>query len=530
MFSFLRDYAYFCIQFATIGNSKRQDMVSFVLSLAALVLGYLVYGRFVERVLGPDDRPTPAVAQADGVDFMVLPGWKIFMIQFLNIAGTGPIFGAIMGAWYGPVAYLWIVLGCIFAGATHDYLSGMLSVRHGGANLPELVGRYLGRRSKRVMLVFSVLLLMMVGAVFVLSPAIILSGLWGTKTGWIVAIFGYYLVATLLPIDKIIGKVYPLFAFSLMFMAGALLVGLVVRWPGLPELWEAAAPANANMPAEVLGVAPFMARNPVFPCLFITIACGAISGFHATQSPLMARCMKSERQGRPIFYGSMITEGVIALVWATVSMYFFYYGGWREVLPEAEVARFMGQWQGGRGLSLVQYFDAPTVVKAVCSGWLGVAGGILALLGVVAAPITSGDTALRSARLIIADALGMGQHAMSKRLLISVPLFAVVVALLLWQLGNPDGFNTIWQYFGWANQTLSVFTLWTLTVYLTQRHKPFVITLVPALLMTVVCSAFLLLSPQALGMAATPGYALSAVVLVGALVWFYKWHRSMHNA
>lgn len=497
-------------------------MVSFALSLLALVLGYVVYGRFVERIFSPDDRPTPAVAKADGVDFMVLPGWKIFMIQFLNIAGTGPIFGAIMGAWYGPMAYLWIVLGCIFAGATHDYLSGMLSVRHGGANLPDLVGHYLGQRSKQVMLVFSVLLLMMVGAVFVLSPAIILNGIGGSKVLWIVAIFVYYLVATLLPIDKIIGKVYPLFAFSLLFMAAALMVALFVKMPALPELWTTTAQANANVPAQLLGTDSFVARNPVFPGLFITIACGAISGFHATQSPLMARCMRSERQGRPIFYGAMITEGIIALIWATVSMYFFYHGGWRQLLPAGEVTQFVAQWNGGQGKSLVQYFDAPTVVKTVCSGWLGVLGGILALLGVVAAPITSGDTALRSARLIIADALGLEQHSMRRRLLISVPLFAAVLALLLWQMENPNGFNVIWQYFGWANQTLSVFTLWTLTVYLVQQRKTYVVTLVPALLMTVVCSAFLLVSPQALGLGLTTGYALSAVVFAVAIVWFYK--------
>ena len=299
-------------------------MISFALSLVALVLGYFLYGRLIERVFGPDDRPTPAVSKADGVDYIVLPGWKIFMIQFLNIAGAGPIFGAIMGAWFGPVAYLWIVLGCIFAGAVHDFLSGMLSVRHGGAGLPELVGRYLGRTTKNVMLVFSVLLLMMLGVVFVYSPAIIMETLWGTKTAWIIGIFVYYIIATMLPIDKIIGKIYPLFAFSLLFMAAALLVGLFVKMPQLPELWTDMGSYTAAHQSQWLGTDSFMAKNPLFPCLFITIACGAISGFHATQSPLMARCMKSERQGRPIFYGAMITEGMVALIWATASMYFFY--------------------------------------------------------------------------------------------------------------------------------------------------------------------------------------------------------------
>jgi carbon starvation protein CstA len=301
-------------------------MVSFLLSLVALVLGYLFYGKFVAHVFGPDDRPTPAVTKADGVDFIVLPSWKIFMIQFLNIAGTGPIFGAIMGAWYGPVAYLWIVLGCIFAGAMHDYMSGMLSIRHGGAGLPELVGKYLGGTTRKVMLVFSVLLLMMVGVVFVYSPAIILESICGSKMFWIIAIFVYYIIATLLPIDKIIGKVYPLFAISLLFMAAALMIGLIVKMPAIPELWDNLSESNLNANPAWLGAEPFMSKNPLFSCLFITIACGAISGFHATQSPLMARCMKSEKLGRPIFYGSMITEGIVALIWATVSMYFFYYG------------------------------------------------------------------------------------------------------------------------------------------------------------------------------------------------------------
>ncbi len=498
-------------------------MVSFIISLVALVLGYLLYGKFVAHVFGPDDRPTPAVTKADGVDFMVLPSWKIFMIQFLNIAGTGPIFGAIMGAWYGPVAYLWIIFGCIFAGAMHDYMSGMLSLRNEGAGLPELVGKYLGGKTKKVMLVFSVLLLMMVGAVFVYSPAVILKDIWGSQMMWILVIFVYYIIATLLPIDKIIGKVYPLFALSLLFMAGALMIGLFVKWPSLPELWSNLDACNLNENPAWLGAHQYMDTNPLFPCLFITIACGAISGFHATQSPLMARCMKNEKMGRPIFYGAMITEGIVALIWATVSMYFFYYGGWRECVTPEVAKEFIAQVDGGK--SLLQNFPAPTVVKIVCSSWLGVAGGILALLGVVAAPITSGDTALRSARLIIAEAIHLEQRSMRKRLYVCIPLFAVTIGILVWQMENPDGFNIIWQYFGWANQTLSVFTLWTLTVYMVQQKKPFVITLVPAVFMTVVCSTFLLVSPQALGLNGVLGYSGSVIILVVALVWFFAWYR-----
>lgn len=292
-------------------------MITFLISFVALIVGYIVYGRFVERVFSPDDRPTPAIAKADGIDFVAMPYWKVFMIQFLNIAGTGPIFGAIMGAKFGPSAYLWIVFGCIFAGATHDYLSGMLSMRNGGCDLPVLVRKYLGNGAARVLLVFAVFLLIMVGTVFVYSPAEILGHMCGSMPVWIGVIFVYYIIATMLPIDKIIGKIYPLFSFSLLFMAVALVAVLLVRMPELPELWDGL--GNMGKQTDSAGF-----TEDIFPCLFITIACGAISGFHATQSPLMARCMSSERKGRPIFYGAMITEGMVALVWATVSMWFFY--------------------------------------------------------------------------------------------------------------------------------------------------------------------------------------------------------------
>ena len=488
------------------------------------LLGYFVYGKFIDHVFGPDNRKTPAIEKSDGVDFIVLPTWKIFMIQFLNIAGTGPIFGAIMGAWYGPVAYLWIVLGCIFAGAMHDYMSGMLSIRNGGANLPELVGKYLGNTTKKIMLVFSILLLLMVGAVFVYSPAIILTSFWDNKIFWIVLIFVYYVIATLLPIDKIIGRIYPLFAFSLLFMAAALLVGLFIKMPAIPELWENALDGNLNQPASILGADSFMSKNALFPCLFITIACGAISGFHATQSPLMARCMKSEKMGRPIFYGSMITEGIVALIWATASMYFFYYGGWKECVDANTLNAFMHQAGTEGGKTLVQYFDAPTVVKLICSSWLGVFGGILAMFGVVAAPITSGDTALRSARLIIADSLHISQKTIKKRLIIALPVFTVSLGILIWQMENPDGFNVIWQYFGWSNQALSVFTLWTITAYLCLKHKPFLVSLIPALFMTTVCSTFIFVSPQAFNLGET-GYYLGVAVLIVACIWFCVWYK-----
>ena len=477
-------------------------MITFVLSFIALILGYLFYGRFVERVFGPDDRVTPAVAKADGLDYIVLPSWKVFMIQFLNIAGTGPIFGAIMGAKFGPVAYLWIVFGCIFAGATHDFLSGMLSMRHDGAGLPELIGHYLGKTTRNVMLVFTVLLLVMVGTVFVYSPAEILHNIGGSSIMWICIIFCYYIIATMLPIDKIIGKVYPLFAFSLLFMAAALMVVLFVKWPTLPELWT----NFGNMGFD----ADSSWTDSIFPALFITIACGAISGFHATQSPLMSRCLKSEKLGRPVFYGAMITEGLVALIWATVSMYFFY-----APTPGYE------EMQVATGF----HTSAPAVVNYVCNDWLGIVGGILAMLGVVAAPITSGDTAFRSGRLIVAEWLKLNQRPIIHRLYICIPMFLCSIGMLVWQMENPDGFNTIWQYFGWSNQTLSVFTLWALTVYLVRAHKPFVITLIPALFMTTVCSTFIFVSKQALHLDPALGYSLGFICFLVALTWFCAWYK-----
>lgn len=479
-------------------------MISFIFSLIILVLGYIIYGRFVEKTFGPDNRITPAVSKADGVDYIVLPNWKIFMIQFLNIAGTGPIFGAIMGAKFGVSSYLWIVFGCIFAGATHDYLSGMLSIRNNGASLPELIGKYLGTKTKKVMLVFTTFLLVMVGAVFVYSPAEILQSIGGHSAMWIIIIFIYYIIATMMPIDKIIGKIYPLFAFSLLFMALALLVMLFIKSPQLPEFWDGL--GNKGM-ATISGW-----TDEIFPCLFITIACGAISGFHATQTPLMARCVKNENMGRPIFYGAMITEGVVALIWATVSAYFFY----GEPTPGYQIIESVNN-----GIQT----SAPAVVNIICNDWLGVIGGILALLGVVAAPITSGDTAFRSARLIIAEFLGLEQKSIRKRLYICIPLFASSIVLLLWQINNPDGFNIIWQYFGWANQALSVFTLWALTVYLAQEKKPYFITFIPALFMTTICTMYMLVSKQMLNLDYMLSYIIAVCVAGIAIIIFTNWYR-----
>ncbi|ERI81566.1 carbon starvation protein CstA [Bacteroides pyogenes F0041] len=455
-----------------------------------LIAGYFTYGRLMERIFGPDDRRTPALAKTDGVDYIPLPTWKIFMIQFLNIAGLGPIFGAIMGAKFGTSSYLWIVLGSIFAGAVHDYFSGMLSMRHGGESLPEIIGRYLGLTTKQIMRGFTVILMILVGSVFVAGPAGLLAKLTPQgldATFWIIVVFVYYILATLLPVDKIIGKIYPLFAIALLFMAVGILLMLYVHHPPLPELWDGL--RNTNPEADKL---------PVFPIMFVSIACGAISGFHGTQSPLMARCLKSERHGRPVFYGAMITEGVVALIWAAAATYFFH--------------------ENGMGES-----NAAVIVDVITKDWLGSLGAVLAVLGVIAAPITSGDTAFRSARLIVADFLGMEQKRIKSRLYICIPLFAVAVGLLFYSLRDANGFNMIWRYFAWANQTLAVFTLWAITVYLVVSKKPYWITLVSALFMTSVCSTYICIAPEGLGLSHAVSYYFGAGCTLVAVVWFAVW-------
>lgn len=489
-------------------------MYSFLLSLAALVLGYFLYGKIIEKVFGPDpSRKTPALTKADGVDFVPMPAWKVYMIQFLNIAGTGPIFGAIMGAKFGPSSYLWIVFGCIFAGAVHDYLTGMLSVRHGGVGFPDLVGIYLGKGTRTFILAFSIVVLLLVGTVFVFSPALILGTVAGngTRTAvlvWVGIVFVYYLLATLLPIDKIIGRIYPVFAFALIFMAVAMLVCLVAKWPAIPEIWD----RLGNL-GESEGL---ISGQPIFPCLFITIACGAISGFHATQSPMMARCITDERLGRPVFYGSMVTEGIVALIWAAVSSWFFFDGGAAAL---------------GSKISA----SAPEVVVSVSKGWLGIFGGILAILGVVAAPITSGDTAFRSARMIVADFLHLKQRPIKNRLLISIPLFILAGFLLWYNIGDEDGFNVIWRYFGWANQTLAVFMLWTATVFLARTGKKAVwlLTMIPAAFMTSSCTTYICISHIGFGLPAEwniiIGVSVFILSVVAFLDWFFRVGRHSRN-
>lgn len=489
-------------------------MITFIISLIALFLGFSIYSRVAERVFGPDDRPTPGVRKADGVDFIVLPPWRIFLIQFLNIAGTGPIFGAIMGMWYGPAAYVWIILGCVFGGALHDYMNGMISLRNGGASLPQLTGHYLGNGARSVLLIVTVGLLLVAGVVFIYSPAIILASIWGDMMFWIVLIFCYYILATMLPIRKVIGRIYPFFGAAMLFMVVGLMIALFIKQPDLPEAWD----NFGNWGAE-----RFNMSGDLFPALFVTLACGAVSGFHATQSPMMARCLPNEKMGRPIFYGAMITEGLVALVWCTVSNYFFFADGWREVCSPEVIAQFEAQTDK----TLIQYFDAPMVVKIICTGWLGVVGSILALLGVVAAPITTGDTCFRSARLIFAETFHVGQHSVLHRLYISLPIFAVALAMLVWQITSPDGFRTVWQYMGWGTQFLAAVSLWISTVYLARKHKFYWMTLVPALFMTVVCSTFLFVSPIAFGLPKVIAYSIAAIITLGTIIEFIRWKRRL---
>lgn len=450
-------------------------MTLFLISLAILVGGYFIYGAFAERVFGIEpSRPTPALERGDGVDFVVLPTWKVFLIQFLNIAGLGPIFGAIMGVMFGPAAFLWIALGTIFAGGVHDFTAAMISLRNGGESLPEMVGRELGSGVKAVMRGFCVGLLLLVTAVFVVSPAGLIAGMFPGSSFlasvplWILLIFVYYVMATLLPVDKLIGRAYPLFGFALLFMAVGILGVLIFGGVEIPAGLDG---GFANRRADAV-------MMPLFPMMFVSIACGAISGFHATQSPMMARCLKNEKLARPVFYGAMVAEGIVALIWAAAAIAFT--GGYDAL------AGYLSANSAG------------ALVKDLSVGWLGTAGGILAVIGVVAAPITTGDTALRSARLITADIFNVDQGPLGKRLLMCAPL-VTIAAVITFFASSPKQFEVVWRYFAWFNQTLSVFTLWACTVYLRRQGKLYAITLVPAMLMTAVSVSFLLVAPAAQG-------------------------------
>ncbi len=529
-------------------------MITFLVSLVALIVGYLLYGVFVDKIFGiHPTAKTPAVVKEDGVDFVPMSPWRIFLVQFLNIAGLGPIFGAIMGIFFGPAAFLWIVFGSIFAGGVHDYLSGMMSIRKGGASLPDIVGSELGDGIKVFMRVLSLVLLILLTTTFLSGPATLLQGLcplsmwqpfegeWidieeGYQLGtfprdtltlpivWIILIFTYYVLATVLPVDKLIGRFYPIFGGMLLFMGlGIMVVMLGWHHAEMPELSDGLYNRQTN-------------GLPLFPMMFVSIACGAISGFHGTQSPIMARCVTNERQGRIIFYGAMIAEGILALIWAAAAGTFF-------ADPE----------KGLYGIDGLQAFAAAhkgeniaaLVVDTISRSWLGVVGGLLAIIGVIAAPITSGDTALRSARLIVADFLHLDQKPIRHRLWIAIPLFVCVFGMLF------VDFNVVWRYFAWTNQTLAVFTLWAGAVFLFKqsctkkyhlliyrlfhhedrpnlRQYGYLIAMVPALFMTMVSVSYIFIAPEGFHFppqARPLAYCIAGFVTLLFLVEFYVYTR-----
>ena len=471
-------------------------MITFTLALVCLILGYLLYGAVVDKAFAPrQDATMPCYARQDGVDYMPIPTWRVFLIQFLNIAGTGPIFGAIMGILFGPAAYLWIVLGCIFAGAVHDYMCGMICVRKGGVSLPEIIGDELGSVARHAMRIFSLVLLVLVGTVFVTTPAALLDKmvpdqgwLWG-NTFWVVLILCYYLLATFLPVDKLIARVYPLFGLALLVMALGIGYNIYMAEGWLPELTDGL--FESHHPQSL----------PIFPMLCITIACGAISGFHGTQSPLMARCLKDERYGRPVFYGAMITEGIVALIWAAAAVKF------ASTLPgEAGATAYQ---------KLAAMGNPAIVVSEISSSWMGSFGAMLAVLGVVAAPITSGDTAFRSARLIAADFLHIGQQRILNRLALCLPLF-VLSSLLMF-----IDFNVLWRYFAWTNQTLACIMLWAAAAWLVRQRRCYWLALLPALFMTVVCTSYIIIAPEGLRLPLTVGL-VSGIVLMAVLAFVFR--------
>ena len=496
-------------------------MWTFLISLIVLVLGYLLYGTLVERVFGIDKTAqTPAITKQDGVDYVPMAPWRIFLVQFLNIAGLGPIFGAIMGIFFGPAAFLWIVFGTIFAGGVHDYLSGMMSIRKGGASLPEIVGGELGKGIQVFIRVLSLLLLILLTTTFLSGPATLLQGLaplhsmpfreMSIPIVWVLIIFAYYTLATVVPVDKIIGRFYPIFGGILLFMGlGIMVVMLGGHSSEMPELSDGLYNRQTN-------------GLPLFPMMFVSIACGAISGFHGTQSPLMARCVTNERQGRWIFYGAMVAEGALALIWAAAAGTFF-------ADPE----------QGLYGIDGLQAFAAQhkgeniaaLVVDKVSRSWLGTVGGILAVLGVIFAPITSGDTALRSARLIVADFLHLDQRPIGKRLMIALPLFACVFGMVF------VDFNIVWRYFSWTNQTLAAFTLWAGAVFLYKQSRReswgFLIALLPAVFMTMVSVSYIFLAPEGFHLAPAYwwiGYAAAVLTTLSCLLGFLFWMRKQNEA
>lgn len=461
-------------------------MFTFIGGIILLIVGYFTYGKFIEKVFGvKPDRPTPAITKQDGVDYLPLPRRKNAMIELISIAGVGPIFGPIMGALYGPVAFLWIVLGCIFAGAVHDYLTGMISIRNGGAHLPQLAGKFLGKYMKHLVNLFSVILLLLVGTVFVSSSASLIFDLFNGSIALVtltIIIFGYYILSTMLPIDKIIGKLFPIFGIFLLVGTLSLGISLVINQAPIPEI------SITNMHPE---------NTPVFPLLFLVISCGALSGFHATQSPIIARTTKNEKEARSVFYGMMIVEGIIAMVWAAAAMSLF---GKTVTLNE-----------------LIQTIGTGGIVSEVGTMMLGSILGTVLVMSVIFLPLSSGDTAFRSARMIIADYFNMSQSKIAKRLIIALPLFTISVILT-----NMD-FTLLWRYFSWANQSLAVIALWVASMYLFIAKKNYWIAMLPGIFMTYVTTAYILHAEIGFRIPMNITYILSAVITIGIIVLFYKY-------
>ena len=450
-------------------------MWTFFIALALLIIGYLIYSRVTEKVFGIDSRLTPAISCPDGVDITPLPKWKAFLIELLNIAGTGPIFGAISGALFGPIVFIWIVAGCILGGAVHDYFSGMISSRNNGDSIVSLSRKYIGKAMEIIMRVFSIILLVLVTAVFVVSPSSLLESLTHGKVMawiWMIIILIYYLLSTLVPIDKVIGKLYPIFGIVLITMAVAVIGGILFQQGKYPML-------------ELIGNFRDFSRTngdlPWWPFMLTTVACGAVSGFHATQSPMIAKCIKNEKEGRQVFYGAMVAEGIIALIWAAAAMAFYHVdnpSGWADLFAV-----------GG----------SSTSVQHISSTILGPVGTVLAIVGVVICPITSGDTALRSCRLILGEAFKLDQKKMRNRLLLTLPLFGLIVGISIWNFLDPHNFNLLWHWFAWSNQLLAAACLWVATWYLlkegSNKYKS-LFTGIPALIMTAVVITYIFGEPN----------------------------------
>ena len=482
-------------------------MITFTIAILLLVAAYFIYGKIVERYLDVDpSRATPAYTKGDGVDFQPLPTWKVFIVQFLNIAGLGPIFGAVTGAAFGPAAYIWIVVGCIFMGAVHDFFAGMMSIHNGGVNMPDLAARYLGKRVKGLMNFVLVFLLMAVGVSFVIGPSGLLQNLTGLdKEVWLYIIFGYYILATLLPVDKIIGNIYPYMGAVLLFMALGIGIMLVA--------------GDLSGSHKMVELTPSMLRNwhsdpqhnVLIPMMFIVISCGAVSGFHATQSPMMARCLKNEKHARPVFYGAMIAEGIVAMIWATAAI--AYFGG-----PEGLNAAMTDTGTMVDGV-LVKNAQAADIVDMICRSWLGKTGAVIAILGVVICPITSGDTAFRSLRLSVADLFKYDQKPIMKRLAVCLPIF--VVAFFFCKVD----FSTAWSYLGIANQILATLVLWTGAAYLISKGRAHWMCSLPATFLTFVCVSFLVIAPLGLGLAPIIGYVAGAMTALPLLVFCIVYAR-----